>query len=346
MKDKRTILRPLGSGFAMGVPLILGIVMKDSSISSVGAMGAFSYLAFQHISIMYNVKAILLHGVALIGAFILGALTALVPWSAPFVIGCLSYSAFLLSKIYRIPKPDYFFILMLYATGFNFHAVVVTDIFHHSLYLLYGLAGSIISGLLISLIEHLPLHSQSTEFQKLTFKEKYDLALYRQPEMVLKALHFSIILFVATYVAFLLRESNGYWILISAAAVLAGEHMDKIKSRTIGRVLGGIVGLLLGFLLMSLHLSLPLLALVLILLNILTEWYMPLNYTVANFFTNPQVLLLMTIGSSFTPLQLIPLRFSGALIGSLLAMVLIFVMDWSLKQMEQSMIHAKQSQEE
>jgi len=91
---------------------------------------------------------------------------------------------------------------------------------------------------------------------------------------------------------------------------------------------------------------LPLLALVLILLNILTEWYMPLNYTVANFFTNPQVLLLMTIGSSFTPLQLIPLRFSGALIGSLLAMVLIFVMDWSLKQMEQSMIHAKQSQEE
>lgn len=42
---------------------------------------------------------------------------------------------------------------------------------------------------------------------------------------------------------------------------------------------------------------------------------MPVNYTVANFFTNPQVLLLMTIGTSFTPLKLIPLRFSGALIG-------------------------------
>ena len=50
----------------------------------------------------------------------------------------------------------------------------------------------------------------------------------------------------------------------------------------------------------------------------------------------------MTIGSSFTPLQLIPLRFSGALIGSLLAMLLIFVMDWSLKQMEQTMIHFKE----
>ena len=155
--------------------------------------------------------------------------------------------------------------------------------------------------------------------------------------MVLKALHFSMVLFIATYIAYLLRESNGYWILISAAAVLAGEHMEKIKNRTIGRVLGGIVGLLLGFLLMSLHLFLPVLAVVLIILNVLTELYMPIN-----FFTNPQVLLLMTIGSSFTPLQLIPLRFSGALIGSLLAMILIFVMDWSLKQMEQSMIHFKE----
>ncbi|STP29154.1 brp/Blh family beta-carotene 15,15'-monooxygenase [Enterococcus durans] len=342
MKKKRTLLRPLGSGLAMGVPLLLGILLKDPLISSVGAMGAFSYLAFQHVSFLYNFKAILLHGGALLLAFILGALTALAPWSAPFIIGCLSFSAFLLSKVYRIPKPDYFFVLMLYATGFNFHTVAVADIFHQSSYLLYGFAGSIVSGLLISLAEGLPLHSETTRFQRLSMKDKYYLALYQQPEMVLKALHLSMVLFIATYIAYLLRESNGYWILISAAAVLAGEHMEKIKNRTIGRVLGGIVGLLLGFLLMSLHLSLPALAVVLIILNVLTELYMPINYTVANFFTNPQVLLLMTIGSSFTPLQLIPLRFSGALIGSLLAMILIFVMDWSLKQMEQSMIHFKE----
>ena len=164
MKKKRTLLRPLGSGLAMGVPLLLGILLKDPLISSVGAMGAFSYLAFQHISFLYNFKAILLHGGALLLAFILGALTALAPWSAPFIIGCLSFSAFLLSKVYRIPKPDYFFVLMLYATGFNFHAVAVADIFHQSSYLLYGLAGSIVSGLLISLAEGLPLHSETTDF--------------------------------------------------------------------------------------------------------------------------------------------------------------------------------------
>ena len=207
MKKKRTLLRPLGSGLAMGVPLLLGILLKDPLISSVGAMGAFSYLAFQHISFLYNFKAILLHGGALLLAFILGALTALAPWSAPFIIGCLSFSAFLLSKVYRIPKPDYFFVLMLYATGFNFHAVAVADIFHQSSYLLYGLAGSIVSGLLISLAEGLPLHSETTRFQRLSMKDKYYLALYQQPEMVLKALHFSMVLFIATYIAYLLEKA-------------------------------------------------------------------------------------------------------------------------------------------
>lgn len=337
MKDKRKVLRPLGSGFAMAVPLFIGILVQDPLISSVGAMGAFSYLAFQHRSLFYNLRAILIHGAALLLAFILGAGTALIPWSAPFIIGALSFSAFLLSKVMRIPKPDYFFVLMLYATGFNFHAAHLGEILHHSSYLLYGIAGSLLAGLVISLAEQLPLKEEKTAFQQLSLHEKYSLALSQQPEMVIKALHFSLILFIATYIAYLLRDSNGYWILISAAAVLAGEHMEKIKNRTIGRVLGGIVGLLLGFLLMSLHMPLEAIAVVLIILNILTEFFMPVNYTVANFFTNPQVLLLMTIGTSFTPLKLIPLRFSGALIGSVLAMLLIFLMDWAVKQMEQAL---------
>lgn len=47
------LLRPLGSGIAMGVPLITGILSKDPMICSVGAMGAFSYLAFQHLSLIH-----------------------------------------------------------------------------------------------------------------------------------------------------------------------------------------------------------------------------------------------------------------------------------------------------
>ena len=48
-------------------------------------------------------------------------------------------------------------------------------------------------------------------------------------------------------------------------------------------MLGGIVGLLLGFLLMALDLPLEAKAAILIVLNVLTEYFMPVNYTIANF---------------------------------------------------------------
>lgn len=340
--EKNKLLRPLGSGLAMAVPLLIGILTHDLQISSVGTMGAFSYLAFQHRSFTYNMKAILIHGFSLLAAFILGAGTAMFPWSLPFVIAILSFTAFIVSKVFRIPKPDYFFVIMLYATGFNFRAASFSEILHHSTYLLYGLLGALFAGCLISLLEGLPYRVEQDRFQQLSVQDKYYLALYEQPEILLKATHYSLILFIAAYIAYLLQDSNGYWILISAAAVLAGEHMEKIKSRTIGRVAGGVVGILLGFFLMSLQLPLKYKAIVLVLLNILTEFYMPQNYMVANFFTNPQVLLLMTISNSFTPLHLIPMRFSGALIGSLLAMVLIFIMEFSLKELQPYPIYSKE----
>lgn len=341
MDKKQRVLRPFGSALAMGVPLVIGILVKDRQLCAMGAMGAFSYLAFQHRSFAYNAKAIVLHGIALAAAFILGAGTAMAPWSAPFVSSILCFSAFMLSKIFQIPKPNYFFVIMLYASGFNFQAASFWGILHQSTYLLYGLLGALAAGLFISLVEGLPFRLPKDRFQKLSVTDKYYLALYKQPEIILKALHFSMVLFIATYIAYLLRASNGYWVLISAAAVLAGEHMEMIKKRTVGRVAGSIVGLMLGFFLMWLSLPLPFAAVVLMVLNFLTELCMPINYTVANFFTNPQVLLLMTISTQFTPLQLIPLRFSGALIGSLLALWLIFLLEFALRQIQQSMLHSR-----
>ncbi|WP_321388395.1 FUSC family protein [uncultured Enterococcus sp.] len=334
MKDKNKMLRPLGSGLAMAVPLVIGILTNDLKISSVGTMGAFSYLAFQHRSLAYNMKAISIHGLSLLTAFILGAGTAMIPWSAPFIISILSFAAFVASKVFRIPKPDYFFVIMLYATGFNFQADSFVGILHHSTYLLYGIAGSLFSGCLISLLEKLPHKIPKERYQQLSAVDKYYLTMYEHPNTLVKALNFSMVLFIATYIAYLLRESNGYWVLISAAAVLAGEHMDRIKNRTVGRVVGGIVGIMLGFLLVTLGLPLEINAVILVILNILTEFYMPINYMVANFFTNPQVLLLMAIGTNFVPLELIPMRLSGALIGSLLAMCLIFVMEYCLQQLQ------------
>ncbi|WP_373279875.1 FUSC family protein [Lactococcus fujiensis] len=73
---------------------------------------------------------------------------------------------------------------------------------------------------------------------------------------------------------------------MSSAAVLSGEELKIIKTRYHGRIVGSIVGLLIGAGLTLLNLSIVEIVLVLMLLNILVEYFMPRNYALANFFTN------------------------------------------------------------
>ena len=150
-----------------------------------------------------------------------------------------------------------------------------------------------------------------------------------------------MILFIATYSGYLLRASNGYWILISAAAVLAGEHMENIKknNRSCARRNSWA---LIRFLTHGTGFTIRSKSCYFDCIECIDGIFHACQLYDRQLFTNPQVLLLMTIGSSFVPLHLIPWRFSGTLIGSLLAMGLIFLMDFALKQIQQSMIYRKE----
>ncbi|MBP1043530.1 FUSC family protein [Vagococcus sp. BWB3-3] len=326
--SKDSFLRPLGAGIAMAIPLLLAILLGDSQIASLGVMGAFAYLAFQYKSICYNVKAICLHGIVLFASLSLGLSSGLMPWTIPLVISVISFSGYLLTKIYRIPKPDIFFVIMLYATGTNFPPT--PEIFQTSGYLLFGVVGSLLSGVLISFIEKLPFTQEPSDYGRLSFRDKYYLTIYQEPTVLIKAMHFAMILFISAYLSYLLQAQSGYWILISSAAVLAGEQLDKIRERFIQRVLGSVIGLLLGSLLIGFQLPLIVNFGLLIILNILVEYFMPRNYGIANFFTNPQVLLLSSIAAGSPALGMVPYRFSGVLIGSALALILMSIVDYGM----------------
>ena len=81
------------------------------------------------------------------------------------------------------------------------------------------------------------------------------MTIYNRPRVWIDAINFAFILFVAGYIAYLLRQDFGYWVLISSAAVLSGEEVAIIKHRYLGRILGSIIGLLIGAVLISLPLS-------------------------------------------------------------------------------------------
>lgn len=327
--DKESLLKPIGAGLSMLFPLLLAGVFNDLKIGTLGVMGSFSYLAFQNKSLEYNLKAILFHGIALFFSFTLGIYANLMTWAIPFIISVLSFIAFLISKMFVIPKPDYFFVIMLFAMGTN---MKVTDsVLSTSSYLLFGIMGSLLSGLIISLIKKLPIKRLETNEPKLSLKDRYYVTIYKLPNTILSATHFSMILFCSAYVSTLFSEQNGYWILISSAAILAGERIELIKKRSLQRVLGSIIGLLVGLILLSLNLPTEALFVLLIILNILVEYFIPKNYTIANFFTNPQVLILSFLASGQSSFMLAPYRFFSTIIGSGIALILMILVTYEIE---------------
>ena len=331
MKLKDNIVRPLGAGLAMTIPIILSLLLKDMQIATLGVMGAFSYLHFQYHSIAYNIKAIFLHGGLLVISLFFGMVSSIHPWSIPFIICLITFLGKIITGIYRIPKPNDFFIMMLYATGTNFNIASINQALFQSHYLLYGLMGSIISGVLISLIERLPYKLvEDTTTSKLSFTQKYQQMVKSDPYILIKSLHFSLIIFIAAYVSILFKETNGYWILVSSAAILSGGQTDKIKQRSFQRIIGSIIGLLIGLILLSFNLPTGIILIILVILNILIEVFMPINYTIANFFTNPQVILLATLATPIVKLSIISERFIGIIIGTAIAYFFILLIEYAM----------------
>lgn len=329
-KVSDTFFRPLGAGFSILFPLVLGLIIHNMEMAQFSVLGAFSFLAFQRKSIFYNLKATTLHGVALLGSFSLGILVSKSIFLLPFVIALLSIIGFFIVKIYNIPKPAHFFVIMLFATGTNTHLLSL-EFINIMIYVSIGVCSGIINSVIVSFFLKLPWKTPKSKFQNLSFKDKYYVVVYNKPKIWIDAIHFSFILFIAGYLSYLLRAEFGYWVLISSAAVLSGEEIEVIKHRYKGRVVGSIIGIIIGILLLSLNLSIPEIIIVLLVLNIAIEYFMPRNYTIANFFTNPLVMLLGGLTSVVDPTFIVLTRLNGAILGSLIAGVLISIMHYALK---------------
>ncbi|QBO35862.1 hypothetical protein EQG49_04975 [Periweissella cryptocerci] len=189
------VLRPIGAGLAMLIPLLVGLLTHDMRLAAYGVLGSFSYLAFQHKTLTYNVRAIFLHGVVLLFAYGLGMISSMMPWTIPFFIAIISYLGYIIVKIFQIPKPGHFFVIMLYATGTS-TSVPASHMLQALGYMTIGVGASIIIGNLISLIERLPhtYTSADERFRGLHHTDKYYVMLYKRPDILLDAFHFAAIL--------------------------------------------------------------------------------------------------------------------------------------------------------
>lgn len=120
---------------------------------------------------------------------------------------------------------------MVFATGYNFQKPLHEILTYHVWGLLLGVVVSVIVGVKISRLLNLPFSLWPYVPKRLTLKQRYQFMLTKDPTVLVKASHFSSILFVTSYIAYLLIDKGGYWVLISSAAVLSGEHLEHIKKK-------------------------------------------------------------------------------------------------------------------
>jgi len=94
-----------------------------------GVIESFAYLSYQHISLTYNIKTISIQGIILTISFTLGVFINHNIWILPFIIAIITAFGYLTTKIYKIPKPGYFFIIMVFAMRISINLNLIELIF-------------------------------------------------------------------------------------------------------------------------------------------------------------------------------------------------------------------------
>lgn len=313
----------MGAIISTTLSIFPGYITNNNLCIVYSVLGAFSYSFFSSNSLSKSIKNIFLHGLSLIIAFNLGVFIYFVPWLIPFALALVFFVCYLVTEVFYVPNPKYFYILLLFTIGLKgIGKVEFNNLFSLNVYLLYGIAFSIISTFLISILYNIPWRNQNKcRYRNLSMKvlvDKVYKKIYSKPQLLVIALHGTFTFFVIGYLMFLLNINDSVWIAVSCTAVISAEEIFLIKKKFTQRILGSILGISLGYLILILDLNLLTLLLILLTMNALFELYMKKNYLIANIFTNPLVLILAQFSTNDPLLEITIHRFIYLVLGALI----------------------------
>ena len=317
-KTDDIITRVIGAGMSTAIPLLIGYFTKKMQIGTLGVLGAFAFLSFTPLPIDRLAKRILKVGLGIMGRFYIGLLATLVPWLIPIAIGFVSLCGYLATRTLRIPDPGAFFVIMVTSMGTGM-TLEFGEMIPAVMSVGVGVGASVLMAVIVGTI-NMRFHLWKVNTEVVSYRERIQDAVENDPQLLLSSLHHAAMLFFATYVGQALGFANPYWITISTAAVLQGRHLKFVFQRNIQRVTGGMIGLLIGLFLFSLNLGTLETIGMIIVLNICVEYCMVRNYGLANFFTNPLSLLLVSLSSNLFVHELVGARFIGLILGSLIGL--------------------------
>jgi hypothetical protein len=328
---KENLLKPLITGLTFVYPLIIGIIFHQEIFMMLSFVGAIAFLIVSNKSYIDNIKSVTIHGISVMIGFILGLFIAYIPWALPFFISLIAYLGYSVENIYRAPPPSYSFVLTMFAVATSI-ILPLTLVPLAIEYIILGIIYSLINVLIYSYILKLPFKNKPSIISQMNIKEKINHSIKQKPEIFIRAIMLSFIFFVIGYIAFLLKDQRGFWLIISASSILVGDSIESYTKRTKHRIFGGIIGIGIGFVITLFNLPFNWIMVIIILLIVGLCYFIPKNYFIANFFINSMVILVCHGISYGLDIKIIIIdRIIGIILGSIIALVLAWILNESFK---------------
>lgn len=301
----------IGAGFSMISVLLISYFLALPTFASFASMGIFSFLYYHNLTKKDLFIRLTSVGLFLLAGHLLGMLSTQAPWTAPLVVALIAFVGRLYFRLHHIAKPGSFFAVMVTATGTS-TKVSWEQIPLFSSYVLAGVVIALFFAWLVSFTEK--------EVPQPLAKKSFQVRLDHDPAALLDSLFYSFTLFFAAYLSQGLNLQNPYWLVVSAAAILQGDNLKAMMQRNLQRIFGTIVGIGIAAVLLNIAFTPLEKVLVITLIFLAVEFFIPRNYGVANFFTTPMSLMLATLASQQYYLSLLQFRFLGIVLGSLLGL--------------------------
>ncbi|MGV8993982.1 MAG: FUSC family protein [Flavobacterium sp.] len=306
---------PVLAGLSVGIPLMVGLYFDQSKAALTASLAGLVilYMPITN-SIFKRMLVMFVCSFGMMLSYSVGLVFSFHPIAAILAFGALTIVVHYVARTFNMKPPGSFFFIMIAAVAFMMPNDLTLAPQKIGIFTL-GTMGAFLLALIYSLLIKHDLEENTSQLSIVIDRNPYHNGI----ESALVGLFMAISLAVS----YIFELNNGYWIPISALAVLQGANSYIVGKRAIHRIIGTSVGLMLCFFILTNFNSNVGIAISIIVLQVIIELLIARHYALAVVFITPISILLAEAGSitHVDPLQLIESRFLDILIGSAIGVV-------------------------
>lgn len=280
---------PLIAGLSVGIPMLLGWLLDNMEGGKLGSLAGLSILYIQSYKLSTRMILLMTCCFGIMISYTVGLLFSFNAMVAPFALGILSFGIhYSLHKLRFTKPPGNFFFIMIASiaicTPFNYESIPEK--------IGYVAMGTILTcglGLVYSLLTLNPTTESTGRIPQ-----------KKSTASIVESATFALFMGISLAVAFFLELDNPYWIPISCLAVMQGISTKHVWLRALQRILGTFIGLGITWLLFASNPSPLFIVIGFILLQIIIEFLVVRNYTLAVIFITILTIILAESGGELS----------------------------------------------